>query len=185
MQTITEQAPRPVAPPTETPVVFSRPPWWERRRVRILAVIFGVLGVLSLVAGLLVYSSSRSTRSEADEVAAEAAQTAEDADQAQATLEDAQQTLDRLVPLTNAVADAARDLDAAIQRGVDTWNRLNDMFGQATDQMNAGNVQAGQDLLRQQQPLFRAFERAVNGELEAVAQLDRAVSDFEEAMGDA
>jgi hypothetical protein len=153
--------------------------------VQVVGLVAAIVGVIGLAVGAVALISSSSTRSDADAAAAEADEVEQQVTDAEARQEEAAQALERLATATDEVLAAARAFEAAIDDGVQTYNVLDPLYVQAVELINAGNVQAGQQLMRQEgQQATQAFQQAVAAELETQAQLQTAVNEYEEAVGD-
>jgi hypothetical protein len=161
-------------------------PWWRSRAVLIGALVAAVLGLVGVAVGVLALTGSSSTRTEVDETQAAADEALAEADDIEADQAEAQAQVEDLAATSSAVVDAAEAFDQASNDAVVAYNAFNEAMTAAIAEINAGNVQGGQNQIRNAgATTSAAFADAVNAELAALSDLQSAVSDFQEVVGDA
>lgn len=150
------------------------------------ALVAAVLGLVGVAVGVLALSGSSSTRTEVDETQAAADEALAEADDIEADQAEAQAQVEDLAATSSAVVDAAEAFDQASNDAVIAYNAFNEAMTAAIAEINAGNVQGGQNQIRNAgATTSAAFADAVNAELAALSDLQSAVSDFQEVVGDA
>ena len=177
--------PPPVGPPPLSASSQSTPagqPSWRRRAVLVAGAAIGAAG---LIIGAVALVSSSSTRSDADAAAAKADQISSEITDLESERDEAQRQDNDLGAQRPTVDHTGCDYHSSIKNSTSAYIASFDVFNEAIDLSNQGNVQQSEDVLTTRgAEAVEDFRVAVEAQNTALSELQAAVSTLEEEVSD-